>query len=84
VQTFIFPLWVSRESLKVFTTRPDTVFGATYMVLAPEHPIVAQLVQGTVHEHPVHDFVHRLQHLSDVERTSADTEKEGLSSDSIA
>jgi leucyl-tRNA synthetase len=73
-----FPIVGSHESLKVFTTRPDTVFGATYMVLAPEHPIVVQLVQGTDHEHPVHDFVHQLQHLSDVERTSADTEKEGL------
>lgn len=66
------------ESLKVFTTRPDTVFGATYMVLAPEHPYVQELVKDTDYEEPVKAFVEKLQHLSDIDRTSTDTEKEGL------
>ena len=41
----------------VFTTRPDTVFGATFFVLAPEHPLVARLVEGTPHEQEVLDYV---------------------------
>ena len=40
----------SGEELPVFTTRPDTLFGATFFVLAPEHPLVAQLVAGSEHE----------------------------------
>lgn len=66
------------ESLRVFTTRPDTIFGATYMVLAPEHPYVKELVRGTELETKVNDFVEELQHLSDIERTATDTEKKGL------
>ncbi len=74
----LFPITETEENLKVFTTRPDTVYGATYMVMAPEHPVVAKLVKGTEYEKPVQDFIHKLQHLSDVERTSTDTEKEGI------
>ena len=66
------------ESLKVFTTRPDTIFGATYMVLAPEHPYVKRLVEGTEYEQDVKAFVDELQHMSDIERTSTETEKKGL------
>jgi leucyl-tRNA synthetase len=72
-----FPITGTDESLKVFTTRPDTVFGATYMVLAPEHPIVKELVRNSVYEESVNTFIHKLQHITDVERTSAETEKEG-------
>ena len=73
-----FPINDSDKQLQVFTTRPDTVFGATYMVLAPEHPYVAHLVEGSEMEAAVKEFVHRQQHISDVERTSADTEKQGM------
>ncbi|MCC5911565.1 MAG: leucine--tRNA ligase [Clostridiaceae bacterium] len=66
------------NSLKVFTTRPDTIFGATYMVLAPEHPYVEELTKGTEYEISVNEFVNKLQHISDIERTSNDAEKEGL------
>ncbi len=66
------------QSLKVFTTRPDTICGVTYMVLAPEHPYVADLVKGTEYEEPVKEFVTRLQHMSDIERTSTEIEKEGI------
>lgn len=64
------------HDLTVFTTRPDTVFGVTYMVLAPEHPLVAELVRGTEYEGPVMEFVQRVRRLSSIER--AEQEKEGL------
>lgn len=67
-----------KHGLKVFTTRPDTIFGATYMVLAPEHPYVSELVKDTEYEEEVNTFVTKLQHISDIERTSTETEKEGL------
>ena len=43
----------------VFTTRPDTLFGATFFVLAPEHPDVLRLAAGTEHEQAVHEYVNR-------------------------
>lgn len=73
-----FTIHETDKKLKVFTTRPDTIFGATYMVLAPEHPYVAELVAGTEYEAPVKDFVNKLQYMSDIERTSTEIEKEGL------
>ena len=68
----------SDEILTVFTTRADTVFGVTYMVLAPEHPLVEKISRGTSQEDAVREFVHRMQFISDVDRTSTDTEKEGV------
>ncbi|SDY86726.1 leucine--tRNA ligase [Tindallia californiensis] len=73
-----FPIAETDMHLKVFTTRPDTVFGTTCMVMAPEHPYVSQMIKGTEYEEPVKAFVHQLQHLSDIERTSTETEKEGM------
>ncbi len=66
------------EIMTVFTTRPDTVFGVTYMVLSPEHPLVDIISAGTEQEAAVKDFVQRMQFVSDVARTSNDTEKEGV------
>lgn len=66
------------DILPVFTTRPDTVFGVTYMVLAPEHPMVEKLIAGTEFAGPVRDFVRRVQQLKEFERTSNETEKEGM------
>ena len=43
----------------VFTTRPDTLFGATFFVMAPEHPDVLRLAAGTEHEQAVRDYVNR-------------------------
>lgn len=68
----------SSETMTVFTTRPDTVFGITYMVLAPEHPLVETISQGTPQEEKVKEFVQRMQFLSEAERTSTDAEKEGV------
>lgn len=66
------------QKLKVFTTRPDTLYGCTYMVLAPEHPYVSELTAGTEFETPIREFVDRLARLSEIERTSTEAVKEGL------
>ena len=66
------------EPIPVFTTRHDTVFGATYMVLAPEHPVVQQAIKGTEYEQAVRDFIERMDKTDYIERTAADMEKEGM------
>ena len=66
------------EDLPVFTTRVDTIFGVTYMVLAPEHPMVEKLTAGTEYAEPVAEFVRKVQKLSNVDRTSGNLEKEGM------
>ncbi|WP_418790714.1 leucine--tRNA ligase [Phosphitispora sp. TUW77] len=66
------------DIITVYTTRPDTIYGVTFMALAPESPLVEKLTKGTSYEASVGDFVHRMQNLSEIDRTSADAEKEGL------
>lgn len=61
--------------MKVFTTRADTLFGVTYMVMAPEHPYVMDLVKDTEYEKPVLDYLDKVQHMNDIERTSTTNEK---------
>ncbi len=64
-------------NLRVFTTRPDTLFGATYMVLAPEHPLVSTLVSpGQRNE--VEAYVEAANKKSDLERTELDKSKTGV------
>jgi leucyl-tRNA synthetase len=62
--------------IPVFTTRADTLFGATFFVLAPEHPLVPQLVTGTPHEQEVLDYVRRSAARTVVERE--EKEKDGV------
>ena len=66
------------KKLKIFTTRPDTIYGVTYMVLAPEHEFVNELVAGSKFEEDVQSFKLKMQKLTEIERTSTDTEKEGV------
>jgi leucyl-tRNA synthetase len=66
------------ETITVFTTRPDTLFGATYMVLAPEHPLVTTLVKGTSQEAEVKAFVDKTKKMSSVDRVGETAEKLGL------
>lgn len=66
------------EKLSVFTTRPDTVFGVTYMVLAPEHPLVETLIAGSEKESEVLAFIKRMKSLNEIARTSSEAEKEGI------
>jgi leucyl-tRNA synthetase len=63
--------------IKVFTTRPDTIFGATFMVLAPEHPLVAQIMTDE-HKHHVTTYVKAAEQKTDVERQETDREKSGV------
>ena len=73
-----FAIKDDERKLKIFTTRVDTLFGVTYMVLAPEHPYVKSLVEGTEYEQPVKEYISRCQHMSDIERTSTSNEKTGV------
>jgi leucyl-tRNA synthetase len=62
----------------VFTTRPDTLFGATFFVMAPEHPDVLRLAAGTEHEEAVRDYVNHALAESVEERGDVDKEKTGV------
>jgi leucyl-tRNA synthetase len=64
------------EEVEVFTTRPDTLYGATFFVLAPEHPLVPRLVDGKEHEAAVLDYAKHAAARSTVERE--DKEKDGV------
>ncbi|MDR1604989.1 MAG: leucine--tRNA ligase [Gracilibacteraceae bacterium] len=66
------------DEITVYTTRIDTLYGATYVVLAPEHPLARALVRGTEYEEPTLAFIEKTRHLNEIARTSAETEKEGL------
>ncbi len=62
----------------VFTTRPDTLFGATFFVIAPEHPDVFKLAAGSDHEDEVHRYVNRTLTESPEERGAVDRQKTGV------
>ncbi len=66
------------EVITVFTTRPDTIFGATYVVLAPEHPLVRKITAGTPQEKAVLEFVEKSANKSKSMRMSGDARKEGV------
>ncbi|MET0773290.1 MAG: leucine--tRNA ligase, partial [Candidatus Limnocylindrales bacterium] len=65
------------EELRVFTTRPDTLFGATFMVLAPEHPLVER-VTAPDRTADVDAYVYETRRRSEIERLSTDREKTGV------
>ncbi|NLM45993.1 MAG: leucine--tRNA ligase [Firmicutes bacterium] len=74
----IFTVQGSGEEIPVFTTRPDTLFGVTYMVLAAEHPLVEKLTAGTPREAEVRAFVEKTRKQTEIARSSMETEKEGI------
>ncbi|MBW2428571.1 MAG: leucine--tRNA ligase [Deltaproteobacteria bacterium] len=73
-----FPLENRGEVISVFTTRQDTVYGATFMVLAPEHPLVTRLSRGTAQEKAVDRFVEIISLQNRSARSIEDYEKEGV------
>ncbi len=72
------------KKLKIFTTRPDTLYGVTYMVLAPEHPFVKELVAGTEAEAAVKEYLDKVEKMTDIERTSTTNEKTGVNIGRVA
>lgn len=66
------------ETLTVFTTRVDTIYGTTFMVLAPEYPTVIDMVAGTEYEAPVKEYIDRCARMNEIERTSTTNEKTGV------
>ncbi len=72
----LFRVEGSEVDVEVFTTRPDTLFGATFFVLAPEHPLVAELVQGQPEQTEVLEYVRRTAARTVVEREQK--EKDGV------
>ncbi|MBN2058739.1 MAG: leucine--tRNA ligase [Candidatus Saganbacteria bacterium] len=71
------------KDLTIYTTRPDTLFGVTYMVLAPEHPLVEELVAGTQYEPAVRKFQEKTCHETMAERAES-TSKDGVFTGSYA
>lgn len=71
------------DKLNIFTTRPDTLFGATYMVLSPEHPLVHKLTQPE-YENDVKAYIHIAATKSDLDRTDLAKEKTGVFTGSFA
>ncbi|MBI4639279.1 MAG: leucine--tRNA ligase, partial [Candidatus Tectomicrobia bacterium] len=72
-----FPIANSPEKIRVFTTRPDTLFGATYMVLAPEHPLV-NMVTTPEQRGAVEDYIRETRRKDAVERSDLSREKTGV------
>ena len=72
-----FPVKDSDEKIAVFTTRPDTVYGVTYVVLAPEHPLT-QKVTVAQQKAAVDAFIEEVSNESEIERTAEDKPKRGI------
>ena len=66
------------DKVPCFTTRVDTIYGCTYMVLAPEHPELPALVAGLPEEAAVKDFIRESANLTTMDRESDDVEKKGV------
>lgn len=75
--TIDFKIKDSDETITVYTTRPDTIYGTTFMVVAPESPLARELVKGTEYEAVLDNFLTKIHSLSSIERESASLEKEG-------
>ena len=74
----IFKVANSEETLKVYTTRPDTLFGATYMVVAPEHNIIKKLEEKITNIDEVKEYQHKASLKSDFERSEINKDKTGV------
>ena len=67
-----------KDTVTVYTTRPDTVFGITFLVLAAEHPLVEKICENNPRAEEIRAFCRKVRNQSDIERTSSESEKEGI------
>lgn len=75
---FSFAVPELNESIAVYTTRQDTVFGVSYVVLAPEHPLVEKIIASKSNADEIRAFVDSVRNQSEIARTSSEFEKEGM------
>jgi len=73
-----FPVADNDTVLSCFTTRVDTIYGATYMVLAPEHPAVEKIIEGTKNKDEIKSFVKKIRDENITQRSATDAKKEGI------
>lgn len=73
-----FKIKDSDKNIKVFTTRPDTLFGVTYLVLAPEHSLVKDLHLKVSNKGEIESYIKQVKEKTDIERTDAKSEKTGV------
>ena len=76
-----FPIDGMDGAIRIYTTRPDTIYGVTYMVMAPEHEMVMDLIKDMPQEKNCLEFIEHTKLISEIERTSEETEKEGVFTD---
>jgi len=75
--TISFGLEGRHDRFEIFTTRPDTLYGVTYMVFAPEHPLIQEITTAD-HRSAVDAYIENVRQATDIERTSAEREKTGV------
>ena len=73
-----FQIEGTERSITVYTTRPDTLWGATFFVMAPEHPLADQIVAGTDKEEELQKFKQEAAALTDIDRVATDRTKKGM------
>lgn len=73
-----FPIKGSEKKIKVFTTRPDTLFGVTYVVLAPEHSYVQEFINNAENTIEIAQYIKSVREKTDIERTDAKVAKSGV------
>lgn len=75
---FSFEIPALNDTVAVYTTRPDTAFGVTFMALAAEHPLIKKICENNPKADEINAFCERVRNQSEIERTSSESEKEGV------
>lgn len=75
---FSFEILALNDTVAVYTTRPDTAYGVTFMALAAEHPLIKKICENNPKADEINAFCERVRNQSEIERTSSESEKEGV------